>query len=68
MVMQELIEAEATKEVGAGRYERSESRVNERNGSRARLRSIMRCSTKCCAYIRLERGVGRSCLKAELRC
>ena len=37
MVMQELIEAEATEQVGAGRYERSESRVNERNGSRARL-------------------------------
>jgi transposase-like protein len=37
MVMQELIEAEATEQVGAARYERSESRVNERNGSRARL-------------------------------
>jgi transposase-like protein len=37
MVMQELIEAEATEQVGAGRYERSESRVYERNGSRARL-------------------------------
>ena len=37
MVMQELIEAEATEQVGAARYERTESRVNERNGSRARL-------------------------------
>lgn len=32
VVMQELIEAEATQVIGAGRYERSESRVNERNG------------------------------------
>jgi len=37
MVMQELIEAEATEHVGAARYERSESRTNERNGARARL-------------------------------
>jgi transposase-like protein len=37
MVMQELIEAEATEQIGAARYERSESRTNERNGARARL-------------------------------
>jgi putative transposase len=37
MVMQELIEAEATEHIGAARYERSESRTNERNGARARL-------------------------------
>jgi transposase-like protein len=37
MVMQELIEAEATEQVGAARYERTESRVNERNGARSRL-------------------------------
>jgi putative transposase len=37
LVMQELIETEATERVGAGRYERSESRVTDRNGSRARL-------------------------------
>ena len=37
MVMQELIEAEATERIGAGRYERSESRVTERNGTRPRL-------------------------------
>ena len=36
-VLQELIEAEATEAVGAGRYERSESRVTERNGHRPRL-------------------------------
>ena len=37
MVMQELIEAEASEKIGAGRYERTESRTTERNGSRPRL-------------------------------
>jgi putative transposase len=37
MVMQELIEAEATEHIGAGRYERTESRTTERNGTRPRL-------------------------------
>src|SRR3712207_5660941 len=37
MVMQELIDAEATERIGAGRYERSESRVTDRNGARDRL-------------------------------
>jgi putative transposase len=37
MVMQELIETEATERIGAGRYERTASRVTERNGSRERL-------------------------------
>ncbi len=37
MVMQELIEAEATEHIGAGRYERTDARVTERNGSRPRL-------------------------------
>lgn len=31
-VLQELIEAEAADVIGAARYERRESRVNERNG------------------------------------
>jgi putative transposase len=39
IVMQELIEAEASERIGAGRYERSEDRVTERNGSRERLLS-----------------------------
>jgi hypothetical protein len=39
IVMQELIEAEATERIGAGRYERTEDRVTERNGSRERLLS-----------------------------
>ena len=37
MVMQELIEAEATERIGAAKYERTESRVTERNGARDRL-------------------------------
>jgi putative transposase len=37
LVMQELIEAEATEQVGANRYERTDTRVTERNGSRPRL-------------------------------
>ena len=37
LVMQELIETEATEQIGAGRYERSESRITDRNGSRPRL-------------------------------
>ena len=39
LVMQELIELEATEAIGAGRYERAESRANERNGHRSRLLS-----------------------------
>ena len=36
-VLQELIEAEATERIGAGRYERSEHRTTDRNGHRQRL-------------------------------
>ncbi len=37
MVMQELIEAEATERIGASRHERAESCLTDRNGSRPRL-------------------------------
>jgi putative transposase len=37
LVLQELIEVEATEQIGAARYERSDTRVTERNGSRRRL-------------------------------
>jgi putative transposase len=37
LVMQELIETEASAQIGAGRYQRTESRVTDRNGSRPRL-------------------------------
>ena len=39
LVLQALIEAEATEAIGAGRYERSASRITHRNGSRSRLLS-----------------------------
>jgi putative transposase len=39
VVMQELIEAEATERIGAAPYERTESRVTERNGHRSRVLS-----------------------------
>lgn len=37
LVLQELIEIEATETIGAGRYERAETRTTERNGARPRL-------------------------------
>jgi transposase-like protein len=37
LVLQELIEVEATEVIGAKPYERTETRVNERNGHRPRL-------------------------------
>ena len=42
LVFQELIEAEATEVIGAGRYERSADRVTERNGHRSRLLAALR--------------------------
>jgi len=37
LVLQELIETEASEQIGAARYERTETRVTDRNGSRPRL-------------------------------
>jgi putative transposase len=37
LVLQELVEAEATALIGAARYERSDQRRNERNGHRAKI-------------------------------
>jgi putative transposase len=39
LVLQALIDAEATEVIGAGRYERSAARTTYRNGTRARLLS-----------------------------
>ena len=39
LVLQALIELEATQVIGAGRYERTDGRTTHRNGSRARLLS-----------------------------
>jgi transposase-like protein len=36
LALQELIEAEASSVIGAGRYERNEERRTQRNGTRAR--------------------------------
>jgi putative transposase len=37
LVMQELIETEATEQIGAARYDRTDTRITDRNGSRPRL-------------------------------
>ena len=37
LVMQDLIEVDAAEQIGAARYQRTESRTTDRNGSRARL-------------------------------
>jgi len=37
LMFQALIDAEAAERIGAGRYERTDTRVNERNGTRAKL-------------------------------
>ena len=37
LVLQALIEAEADQAIGAGRYERAETRTTHRNGGRSRL-------------------------------
>jgi putative transposase len=39
LVLQELIELEAAERIGAARYERTESRVTDRNGARPRVLS-----------------------------
>jgi putative transposase len=39
LVLQALIEAEATQHIGAGRYERTDTRTAHRNGTRSRLLS-----------------------------
>ena len=35
LVLQALIEAEATEHIGAARYQRSDTRTNQRNGARS---------------------------------
>jgi putative transposase len=42
MVLQALIDAEATEVIGAGRHERTDTRTNQRNGTRPRLLSERR--------------------------
>ena len=37
LVMQDLIEVDVAEQIGAGRYERTDTRTTHRNGSRAKL-------------------------------
>jgi putative transposase len=46
LVLQEMIEVEATEKVGAGRYERTDTRLTERNGSRPSLLATQAASTR----------------------
>ena len=53
LVLQELIELEATEQIGAARYERTDGRTTERNGSRPRLLTTQAgdvgCASPSCA-------------------
>jgi Transposase, Mutator family len=62
--LQAVIEAEADERVGAGRYERSESRVTERNGSRGRLVSTKAGHMK---IPKLRAGVGGTGFDSVMR-
>jgi len=46
LVLQALIEAEATQHIGARPYERSEQRTTHRNGTRSRLLSTKACDVE----------------------
>ena len=46
LVMQELIETEAAEQIGAARYERINTPVTERNGSRPRLMATAPATTE----------------------
>jgi transposase-like protein len=55
LVLQALIEAEATEHIGAVRYERTDSRTNQRNGSRQRLLTTKAGDVELCIP-KLRRG------------
>jgi len=65
-VFQELIESEATAQIGAERYERSEGRVTERNGHRVRLVSTKAGDVEL-AIPKLRKGPGRT-IRNSRRC
>jgi putative transposase len=58
-VLQKLVEAEAAEVIGAARYERTDTRVNERNGSRParcpRRPVTSICGSRSCARARSSR-------------
>ena len=53
LVLQELIELEADQVIGAARYERTETRTTQRNGSRSRLLSTKALSSNY-RYVMME--------------
>jgi Transposase, Mutator family len=61
LVMQELIETEASEQIGADRYQRTSSRVTDRNGSRPRLvaspprPATSSCGSRSCGRVRSSR-------------
>jgi transposase-like protein len=59
LVLQALIDAEATQHIGARPYERTEQRTTHRNGTRARLLStrpaMSSCASTSCARDRSSR-------------
>jgi hypothetical protein len=71
-VLQELIETEAAEFIGATRCERSESRTNERNGSRPRMlprRPVtLTCESRSCARVRSFRRSSSHAGVATRRC
>jgi hypothetical protein len=59
LVLQGLIDAEATQHIGAGRYERTDTRTAHRNGTRPRLLStrpvMWSCVSPSCGRARSSR-------------
>ena len=45
LVLQALIDLEATETIGAGRYERTDTRTTHRNGTRSRV--LSRVTSRC---------------------
>jgi hypothetical protein len=56
LVLQALIDTEATQHIGAGRYERTDTRTAHRNGTRSRLLStrpvMWSCASPSCGRAR----------------
>ena len=72
LVMQELIETEATEQIGADRYERTDTRVTERNGPapgcwRPRP-ATSSCASPSCARARSSRRSWSRAAASTRRC
>jgi putative transposase len=72
LVLQELIELEATDRIGAARYERADTRVTERNGVRARMLSTqasdVSCGSRSCIRVRSSRRFSSHAAVSTRRC